>query len=102
MYVQRKELAVRTTKQRLTITVDPHLVAAGQKAVEAGAADSVSSWISRAIEDKIARDKKLNLLAAAIADFESEFGEITADEIAAQRRIDRGNATVVRGRPSPQ
>ena len=86
-------------KQRLTITVDPHLVDAGHKAVEAGAADSVSSWISEAIEDKIARDQKLALLATAIADFETEHGEITAEEIAAQRRLDRAGAAVVRGTP---
>lgn len=84
-------------KQRLTITVDPSLLAEGHKAVESGAADSVSGWISRAIEEKVQRDQKLSLLAAAIADFESEFGEITDEEIAAQRRSDRAGATVVRG-----
>lgn len=87
-------------KQRLTITIDPHLADAGQRAVEAGDASSVSSWISAAIEDKIARDRKLAHLASAIADFEAKHGEITADEIAAQRRADRTNATVVRGKPA--
>jgi hypothetical protein len=39
-------------------------------------------------------------LRAAIGDYEAEFGEITADEIAAQQRADREDAIVVRGRPT--
>ena len=85
-------------KQRLTVTVDPELIEAGQRAVESGQADSVSGWVSAALEDKIRRDRKLALLAAAVASYEREFGEITAEEIAAQQRADRQDATVVRGR----
>jgi len=85
-------------KQRLTVTVDPELIEAGQRAVESGHADSVSGWVSAALEDKLWRDRKLALLAAAVADYESEFGEITAEEIAVQRRSDRQDAAVVRGR----
>ncbi len=85
------------SKQRITITVDPQLAAAGQLAVASGQADSMSSWVSAAIEDKIARDHKLDQLRAAIADFEAEFGEITDAEITVQRRNDRQRATVVRG-----
>lgn len=85
-------------KQRLTVTVDPQLIRAGQLAVEAGDAASVSAWVGEALEEKVRRDHKLTLLAAAIEDFEREFGEITADEIANQQRTDRAGATVVRGR----
>lgn len=88
------------TKRRLTVTVDPELIEEGQRAVSSGAADSLSGWVSAALEDKIERDRKLVLLAAAVADFEREFGEITADEIAAQQRADREQAVVVRGQPS--
>jgi len=84
-------------KQRLTVTVDPELVQAGQQAVELGEADSVSGWVNAALAEKVHRDHKLRLLAAAISDFEAEFGEITTAEIAAQRRLDRERATVVRG-----
>ena len=84
-------------KRRLTVTVDPELVEAGQRAVEAGQADSVSAWVSSALEDKIRRDRKLALLGAALADYEHEFGEITAAEIVAQQRVDRAQAVVVRG-----
>ena len=88
-------------KQRITVTVDPAFVEAGQRAVAAGQADSVSGWVSAALEDRIARDRKLALLAAAVADYEDEFGEITADETAHQRRTDREDARVVRGRRQP-
>lgn len=85
-------------KQRLTVTVDPELIEAGQRAVEWGQADSVSGWVSTALEEKVRRDGQLALLAAAVADHEEEFGEITAEEMAARRRTDRQEATVVRGR----
>ena len=85
-------------KRRLTVTVDPELIEAGRRAVESGQAESVSGWVSAALEDKIRRDRKLVLLAAAVADYEKEFGEISAEEIVAQTRVDRQDATVVRGR----
>ena len=84
-------------KVRLTVTVDPDLIAAAQRAVESGEAESVSSWANAALIEKVRRDHKLRLLAAVVDDFEREFGEITDEEIAAQRRTDRQNATVVRG-----
>lgn len=87
-----------TTKQRLTVTVDPALIEAGHRAVDSGQAESVSGWVSVALEEKLRRDRKLALLAVAVADYEKEFGEITAEEIESQRRTDRQDATVVRGR----
>lgn len=83
------------------MTVDPALVEAGQRAVAAGRADSVSGWVSAALEDRILREHKLALLAAAVADYEDEFGEITVEEIARQRRSDSEDARVVRGRRLP-
>jgi glycerol dehydrogenase-like iron-containing ADH family enzyme len=88
-------------KQRLTVTVDPELVEAGSRAVDAGQADSMSGWVNQALADRAARDRKLESLSAAIADYEAAFGEITAEELAAQRRADREAATVVRGRRPP-
>lgn len=84
-------------KHRLTVTVDPQLIEAANQAVESGGAESVSAWVNAALEDRLQRDRKLSLLAAAVADFEREFGEITEEEIAAQRHADRRSATVVRG-----
>lgn len=82
------------------MTVDPELIEAGNRAVASGEADSLSGWVSAALADKLQRDRKLESLQAAIADFEAEFGEITVAEIAAQRRADREDAVVVRGRGS--
>lgn len=63
-----------------------------------GEADSLSGWVSAALEEKVHRDQKLALLRAAISDFEDEFGEITAAEMVAQHRADREDAVVVRRR----
>ncbi|HEX4866397.1 MAG TPA: hypothetical protein VFV32_02100 [Acidimicrobiales bacterium] len=84
-------------KQRLTVSVDPDLIEAGHRAVESGQADSVSGWVSAALEDKIRRDRKLALLASAVAAYEHEFGEITAEELHARQRADREGAVIVRG-----
>ena len=89
-----------TKKQRVTVTVDPRLLEAANRAVEAGDADSVSGWVTTAMSEKSLRDEKLALLRAAIVDYESEFGEITSAEIAAVRRADRADAIVVRRRPT--
>lgn len=89
-----------TSKRRLTVTVDPDLVAAGNRAVAAGTAKSLSGWVGAALAEQARRDQRLEALGAAIADYEAEFGEITADEMEAGRRRDRQDAVVVRGRPS--
>ena len=85
-------------KQRLTVTVDPDLVEAASRAVADGEADSLSGWVGAALSEKVDRDRKLAHLRAAIADYEAEFGEITAEEMLAQDRVDREDAVVVRGR----
>jgi len=85
-------------KQRLTVTVDPGLIEAGNRAVASGEAESLSGWVSAALSDRVQRDRKLESLRIAIADYEAEYGEITAAELAAQRRADREDAVVVRGR----
>jgi hypothetical protein len=85
-------------KERLTVTVDAELIAAGNAAVESGTADSLSGWVNEALTARAERDRKLAALSDAIADYEAEYGEITEAEIAAQRRADRAAAIVVRGR----
>jgi hypothetical protein len=84
-------------KKRLTVTVDPGLIEAGSRAVADGEADSLSGWVSTALSEKVDRDRKLRQLQTAIADYETEFGEITVAEMADQRRADRSDAVVVRG-----
>jgi hypothetical protein len=87
-------------KKRLTVTVDPGLIEEGSRAVADGEADSLSGWVSTALSEKVNRDRKLQQLQAAIADYETEFGEITVAEMADQRRADREAAVIVRG-PKP-
>ncbi|MBS1847288.1 MAG: hypothetical protein JST73_03335 [Actinobacteria bacterium] len=88
-------------KQRLTVTVDPELIAAGRHAVAVGAAASISSWVGEALDEKRQRDQKLELLRAAVSDYEREFGAITPEETAEQKRSDREAATIIRGRARP-
>lgn len=79
------------------MTVDPELVEAGNRAVASGLAGSLSAWVSAALADRARRDEQLARLGDSIAAYEAEFGEISAEEIARQRRADRQDAVVVRG-----
>ena len=88
-------------KRRLTVTVDPELVEAANRAVASGSADSLSAWVNAALTDRARRDQQLARLGDSIADYEAEFGEITTEEIAWQRRADRERAVVVRGTHKP-
>lgn len=87
---------MRITKARLTVTIDPHLVKAGQDAVAAGQVDTLSAWVNAALTEQAARQRRLQALGEAIASYEAEFGLITAEELAAQARADRAAARVVR------
>jgi glycerol dehydrogenase-like iron-containing ADH family enzyme len=85
-------------KERLTVTVDPDVVEAGNRAVAAGLADSLSAWVNHALAERVSRDQRLEALSEAIAAYEAEHGEITTAEMEAQARRDRQAAIVVRGR----
>jgi hypothetical protein len=87
-------------KERLTVTVDVELVAAGNRAVKAGDADSLSGWVNGALAEREAKDRRRRALAEAVAAYEAEHGVITDEEMAAQRRADEKAAIVVRGRRS--
>jgi hypothetical protein len=92
---------VTRRKERLTVTVDPDLIDAGNEAVAEGRADSLSGWVNTALTERAARDRTLKALAGAIADYEAEFGGITDEEMASLQRADRETAVVVRGRQAP-
>lgn len=85
------------SKERLTVTVDPHLVEAGNNAVAEGRVDSLSAWVNLALAERAAKDRRLRALAQAVAAYETKFGVIGAEELAAQERADRASARVVRG-----
>lgn len=80
------------------MTVDPNLIKAGDQAVAAGPAASLSAWVNTALESRAAQDHRLRSLAGAVNNFENQCGEITAEEIAAHLRADREDDVVVRGR----
>jgi hypothetical protein len=86
------------SKARVTLTLDRGLVEAAGQAVRSGRAESLSGWVNQALSEKVIRERRLQGLSAAIAAYESEFGEITEAEMDAQRRADRRDALVVRGR----
>jgi hypothetical protein len=89
---------MRNRKERLTVTVDPSLIEAGNEAVAAGRASSLSGWVNLALTERAEKERKLGALAEAIADYEKEHGAISSAELAAQQRADRSGAIIVRGR----
>jgi Arc/MetJ-type ribon-helix-helix transcriptional regulator len=77
------------SKARLTVTIDPHLVEAGNEAVSEGRVESLSAWVNLALAERAARDHRLRALAGAISSYETAYGVITAEELEAQERTDR-------------
>lgn len=84
-------------KERLTVTIDPEILKAGRDAVTAGRAESLSAWVNRALAERVAKERRLSLLADAIASYEAEFGAISEEEMVRQARADRAAAKVIRG-----
>lgn len=68
-----------TTARKIAVSLRPELVEHANRAVAEGRAASVSAYVADAIETVIRREA----LAEAIADYEAEFGEITAAELEA-------------------
>jgi hypothetical protein len=87
---------MKKVKARLTVTVDGALVRAAKHAVRAGRASSLSGWVNLALEERATKERKLQAMAEAIELYEREFGAISAEELLAQERADRGSAIVVR------
>jgi len=83
-------------KKRVTVTVDEGVLKMATQAVADGDSDSVSSWVSEAMVDRIAKERRLAALSSLIADYEAEHGVITADEIEFQAQADRDAAAAVR------
>jgi hypothetical protein len=94
---------MKKRKDRLTVTVDASLVRAANAAVAAGRASSLSGWVNLALEERAAKERRLQAMAEAVAAYEAEFGVISQAELVAQERSDRKSAVVVRGgRPPPR
>ncbi|MBM4364812.1 MAG: hypothetical protein FJ102_01245 [Deltaproteobacteria bacterium] len=73
------------SKSRVTVTLDTELLAEGQRAVNEGRAASLSAWVASTLAARVAMERKLQVIGAAIAAYEDEFGEITPEETAAVR-----------------
>jgi hypothetical protein len=84
-------------KERVTVTLDRALVEAANAAVAAGTADSISAWVNVAVEEHVAKERRLAALSELVAAYEAEHGLITAGELVAREREDRRSANVIRG-----
>src|SRR6185369_2367056 len=84
---------MRAGKERLTVTVDPHLVQAAQNAVAEGQIESLSAWVNLALTERAEKERRLRALGDAIVAYEGEFGALTPEELAAQARADRAGAS---------
>ncbi len=83
-------------KERLSASVDAELIAAAERAVAEGRADNVSAWVNDALRLKLERDAQLAALAAFIAAYEEEHGEIGAQEIRQASRRAQAGASLAR------
>jgi Arc/MetJ-type ribon-helix-helix transcriptional regulator len=86
------------SKERITVSIDPNLIAAAAAAVQAGRAESVSAWVNDAMAEKAAKDRRLAALAAAVADYEAEFGVFTEEELEKQALAQTKAAAASRAR----
>lgn len=72
-------------RAKITITIDPALLARVRLAVEAGHARSVSAYIEHAVAGQLTAEDDFEAMLAEI--FEATGGEPTDEERAAARRI---------------
>lgn len=86
-----------TTKQRLSASVDSELLDAAERAAKRGEVANVSAWVNDAMRLKLEHDRGLAELAVVIADFETEYGEITKEDVDKAVRTVRSRALSVRG-----
>ncbi|MDQ3608964.1 MAG: hypothetical protein M3459_08700 [Actinomycetota bacterium] len=84
------------TKQRLSASVDHDLIEAGQAAVQAGQAESLSAWVNEALRRQADHERRLRALDHFIEIYEAEHGEFTDEEIAETTRRMRARAITVR------
>jgi len=81
----------------LSASVDADLLVAAEAAAKRGDVANVSAWVNEAMRLKLEHDRGLADLAAVIADFEAEHGEITNEEIDKAARVARSRAVTIRG-----
>lgn len=84
-------------KERLSVSVDAGLAEQARRAVAEGRALSISSWVSDALRRQADHDSRVRALDEFIADYESEHGEISEEEMASARRRAASRAVISRG-----
>lgn len=85
------------TKQRLSVSVDSHLIEEARTAVAEGHSPSLSSWVSEALVRHTAHERRLRALDEFFAAYEAEHGAFTAEEMEAAHREAKERAIVIRG-----
>lgn len=90
-----------TTRRRLSATVEPDLLKAGQRAVTDGRAKNLSAWVNDALARQAEHDRRLKAMGEAIRAYEHEFGVITDEDIREAERYFRSRTTRVRPRSRP-
>lgn len=86
-------------KDRLSASIDADLLAAVEVAAAQGRGTTVSAWVGDAIRLKLEHDQRLNALAALVAGYEAEHGEISDAEMMLATRRARQRA---KARPAPR
>jgi hypothetical protein len=81
-------------KQRLSASVDADVLEAAERAVPRGG--TLSAWVNDALRLKLEHDRRLHALAAFVAAYEAEHGEITEEEMRAASRRARPSAVSTR------
>jgi Arc/MetJ-type ribon-helix-helix transcriptional regulator len=79
-------------KVRLSASVDADLIAAAEAAVARGRLESVSAWVNEALRARADHDRRLEALGAFVAAYETEHGEISAEEMRSAARLARSRA----------
>jgi hypothetical protein len=73
----------------MTVTINQSPVEAANQAIASGRASSIGMGRNAALAERAAKDRRLDAMAAAIAEYEAAFGEISEAEMIAQQRADR-------------
>ncbi|MYI28796.1 MAG: hypothetical protein F4064_12025 [Acidimicrobiales bacterium] len=85
------------TKRRIILTIDADLLDAASAAVSDGDAPSVSAWVNEAMADKSKTRRLLKAMDEAIADYESEHGPITEEQMEEAVRAASARTIRIRG-----
>jgi hypothetical protein len=70
-------------RTRVTVTVDDATVRAGEEAVAAGDAPSLSAWVAAAMVERASRER----LSSVLAEIRAELGPATEEETAWARSV---------------